>query len=244
MTIRSAFRQTALACALCAMLPAAFAQETFEWTLKGDIGVGAFGKNTNVVGRDNTLSILPFGYADYGRAFWRVDTVGVKTLQMGYGYLEIVGRFDFENSTNTKSDFSSLFKRENAIPLGLGTFQKTPWGGFFLHGYQDVGASRGQVAEARYAAKFDVQKLSIYPQVAVEYRSAKFNDTYYGTPTYHAGASVNPTVAVAAEYPLYENWMLNAQVRRKWLGSQVADSPLVNRRTLDDAYLAVSYKFK
>jgi outer membrane protein len=222
-----------------------------EWTLQGDLGLGAFAKQSHVVGRENGTSLLPFGYATWGRLFWRVDTLGIETWRFGHGALELVGRIDLENSTNTQGD-SGLFKRENAIPVGLGTFQRTSWGGLFAHVYQDVGASRGQTAEVRYAARLAVSSFVLYPQVAMEWRSASFNQTYYGLapgnsqglPVYHSGASVNPVLAVAGEWPITGAWVLNAQVRRKWLAASVADSPRVRRGTVDDGYLALSYRFK
>jgi len=236
--------------AIGAQEPAASTQTA--WTLQGDLGLGAFAKRSFVVGREDRTSLLPYGYATWGRLFLRVDTFGVETWRFGYGALEFVGRIDLENSTNTQSDFSSLFKGENAVPIGLGTFQRLPWGGLFAHVFQDVGASRGQLAEVRYAAKLGVSRLVLYPQVAVEWRSASFNHTYYGVepgngqglPAYNSGASVNPVLALAGEWRLTGVWFLNFQLRRKWLASSVADSPRVQRGTLDDGYLAVSYRFK
>ena len=239
-----------LALPLGAQEPAPSAQTA--WTLQGDLGLGAFAKRSHVVGREDRTSLLPFGYATWGRLFLRVDTFGVETWRFGYGALEFVGRIDLENSTNTQSDFSSLFKGENAVPVGLGTFQRLPWGGLFAHVYQDVGASRGQLAEVRYAARLGGSRLVLYPQVAVEWRSSSFNQTYYGVepgnsqglPVYNPGASVNPILALAGEWRLTGAWFLNFQLRRKWLASSVADSPRVQRSTLDDGYLAVSYRFK
>jgi outer membrane protein len=228
------------------------ASSNTEWTLQGDLGLGVFAKQSHVVGREDRTSLLPFGYATWGRLFWRVDTLGVETWRFGQGALELVGRIDQENSTNAQGDFSGLFKRENAIPMGIGTFQRTPWGGLFAHVYQDVGASRGQTAEVRYAARLDAASLVLYPQVGLEWRSASFNQTYYGMapgnnqglPAYDSGASVNPVLAVAGEWPITGAWMLNAQVRRKWLAASVANSPKLQRGTVDDGYLALSYRFK
>ena len=228
------------------------ASESPAWILQGDLGLGAFAKHSHVVGREDGTSLIPFGYATWGPLFWRVDTLGVETWHFGHGALEVVARIDLENSTNVQSDFSSLFKGENAVPVGLGTFQTFTWGGVFAHVYQDAGASRGQLAEVRYAAKVAVSRLALYPQVAVEWRSAAFNQAYYGVepgngqglPAYGSGASVSPVLALAGEWPLTGTWILNAQLRRKWLAASVADSPRVQRSTVDDGYLAVSYRFK
>lgn len=220
-------------------------------SLKGDLGLGAFAKRSPVGGREDGISLMPYGYATWGPAFWRVDTFGVETFHFGSGALELVGRIDLENATGTQSDLATLFRGENAVPVGLGTFQRGSWGGLFAHAYQDVGASRGQLAEVRYAAKVEVFRIAFYPQAAVEWRSAAFNQAYYGVepgqaqglPEYHAGASVSPSLALAAEWPLTQTWVLAAQVRRKWLDAEVSDSPKVIRHTLDDGYLALCYRF-
>ncbi len=53
---------------------------------------------------------------------------------------------------------------------------------------------------------------------------------------------MNPVLALAAEVPLSGAWVLIAQVRRKWLGAPVADSPRLSRPTVDSGYLALCYR--
>lgn len=218
---------------------------------KGDLGLGAFSKSSHVRGRSDQVSLLPYGYATWGPAFWRVNTFGVGTLPFGSGRLEFVAKLDLENAQGPDCDLNSLLHGKNAVPLGLGTLQTFRWGALFLHAYQDAGASRGQLAELRYAGRLGSGRGKLYPQAALEWRSAAFNQAYYGVeagdpqglPAYRAGASLNPTLALAGEWALSPRWVLNAQFRRKWLDPAVADSPRVSGRRIDDGHLALCWRF-
>ena len=88
----------------------------------------------------------------------------------------------------------------------------------------------------------------------MEHRSAKYTNYFYGvTPAeslasgyaaYNAGASTTPVLGLAADYSLTDNWIVNMQLRRKWLDSAVTNSPLVVRKTQDFGYIGLSYRFK
>ena len=110
----------------------------------GDLGLGAIRMDQNVLGKKATVSPLPYIYGDYGRFFGRLDTFGVKTWQMGDGYLEFSTRVNFDGHDAT----NGLQRRNDAIPLGIGTYQETPFGAFFLNGFYDVASSHASFFEA------------------------------------------------------------------------------------------------
>ena len=90
--------------------------------------------------------------------------------------------------------------------------------------------------------------------LSIERRSARYANYYYGVTAaeslasgyaaYNAGATVTPGLGLAADYALTENWLINLQLRRKWLDSAVTNSPLVVRKTQDSGYIGLSYRFK
>jgi|GEM_PF-193647 outer membrane protein len=218
--------------------------------LTGDIGAGVYRVDRNGPDADRSNHVLPYAYADYGRFFARLDTFGVKTVRMGYGYLELAGRVSLDGFDAQRG----LQRRSDPIPLGIGTYQETPIGGFFLNVFRDFNKSHGTLAEAIYAAQIDLGPVTLYPQLGVEYRSGSYNDYFVGVTSseaaasglrqYSAGASTSPTLGLAADVPLTGDWHLNLHLRRKWLDNAVADSPLVRRHTDDTAIVAVSYRFK
>ena len=145
------------------------------------------------------------------------------------------------------------------LPLGLGTFQKTPYGAIFLNAFVvDVNKSHGAMLDAIYAAEFKLGNWSLYPRLGLAYRNAKYAKYFYGVSpaesaasgyaAYNAGASSTPMLGLAVDVPLSsslgEPWVLNMQVRRKWLDSAVHNSPLVNSKTQDSGFVALSYRFK
>ena len=63
-----------------------------SYKLTGDVGAAVYGTQSIIRGKNNQTTVLPYLFTDYGRFFARVDTFGMKTLPIGNGYLELVGR--------------------------------------------------------------------------------------------------------------------------------------------------------
>ncbi len=100
--------------------------------IAGDVGLAVYTSNLHIGTEGMQSFVLPYAFADYKRAFIRIDQIGLKTLKIGYGYLEVVGKINLDNH-KAKSPFNgNSINRSDPIPLGIGTFQETPIGGFFL----------------------------------------------------------------------------------------------------------------
>ena len=222
--------------------------------LSGDVGAAVYGTQSVIRGKNNEAVLLPYLFADYGRFFARVDTFGIKTLPIGNGYLELVGRVSQDGWRANIAPLGGLTDRRTPIPLGIGTFQQTTYGAFIVNAFVDANKSRGTLLEATYAAEFKLGRVSFYPQLGVERRSAKYANYFYGvTPAeslasgyaaYNAGSSTTPVLGLAADFLLTENWVINLQLRRKWLDSAVTNSPLVVRKSQDTGFIGLSYRFK
>lgn len=237
------------------LLPAAqAASEEFPQDMVGDIGVGGYYTRSIVRGNSDALSILPYADFEYGRVFARVDTLGIKMLKLGYGHLELVGRISQDGfDTNTPS-LQGLGKRETSIPLGIGTLQVTPVGGFWINVFHDVRRSRGNLVEAIYGGEIDLPHVTFYPLLGAEYQSAEYVRYYYGVSaqeaassryaTYQPAGAFNGLVGLIADIELTDRYRLNCYMRRKWLGDAIQRSPIVSRGFLDTAYLSLSYRFK
>ena len=222
--------------------------------LSGDVGAAVYGSRSAIRSKGSDTSVLPYGFFDYGRVFARVDTVGVKTVPVGYGYLELAARISQDGWRANTVQLAGLTDRKTPVPLGLGTFQQTPYGAFFVNAFVDAHASHGALFEASYAAEVKVGRVSFYPQVGLEHRTAKYANYVYGvTPAesaasgyaaYNAGASTTPVLGLGVDVPLGEPWVLSMQIRRKWLDAAVTNSPLVSRKTQDIGFVALVYRFK
>jgi len=225
---------------------------TYELT--GDLGGAVYGTQSVIRSKGSETRLLPYGFFDYGRLAVRVDTLSLKTVKFGYGYLEFAGRVSQDGWRADTAALSGLKDRKTPIPLGIGTFQETPYGALFLNAFVDANKSHGSLLEATYAAEFKVGSWSFFPQLGLEYSNAKYNNYLYGVSAaesaasgfsvYNAGASTSPVLGLGVDVPLGEPWTLTMQVRRKWLDSSVRNSPLISRRTQDTGFIAVSYRFR
>lgn len=225
----------------------------FENRLTGDLGVGVYWRSELVRDTGSSTSVLPYVYADWGRAFGRLDTLGVKLVPVGWGHLELVGRISLEGWDADAPALSGLGDRSNPVPLGIGTYQRTPVGAFFLYAMYDL-TSGGQYLEATWATRFDTGRVAVYPLLGVEYRSSRYVQHLYGIdaaqsaasgyPVYAPGGSTAPLVGLAASVRIAGPWTVQAQWRRRWFDGAVADSPIVVRSTQDSAHVALAYEFK
>ncbi|PIT80399.1 hypothetical protein B9Z41_00210 [Limnohabitans sp. JirII-31] len=229
------------------------AQTPLQDRLTGDVGAAVY-NTQNIVPSDGAENfVLPYAYFDYGRFYTRVDTLGVKTARLGMGYLELAARISFEGFKTNTPRLSGVQARANPVPVGLGTYQETPWGAFFVYGLYDT-TSGGFLQEATYAAEFKLGEVTVYPQLGVEHRSRKYVQHLYGVSAaeslssvygaYDARASTTPVLAMAFELPLSEAWHLNLQLRRRWLDSAITQSPLVSTKLQDSGFFALTRSFK
>ena len=221
----------------------------------GDIGAAVYTSNLHI-GTEGTQSLaLPYAFFDYQRFFARIDEIGIKTFKMGYGYLEVIGKINLD-SYKVKSPINgNSINRSDPIPLGLGTFQETPVGGFFVNAYHDFGKSKGALYELLYFAEIETyKKVVVYPQVGIERQSSQYANYYYGInpgestltgySAYTAPATNNLLAGIMIEIPVVDNWYINIYGKRKWMGGGINNSPVMNRSFQDNIFTALAYRFR
>lgn len=222
--------------------------------IEGDMGMGTYYTRSIVRGKNDLVSVLPYGTFDYGRIAMRIDTLSVKTLALGYGHLEIAGRFSQDGFNADTATLRGLNNRNSSLPVGLGTLQITPIGAFFINAFHDLNQSHGNLYEAIYAAEWGSPELMIYPLTGLEYQSADYVRYYYGISAqesvrsqyaaYQPGGALNPLLGVMLDAKLSDHYHLNFYARRKWLGNAIQSSPIVASPTLDTGFIALSYRFE
>jgi outer membrane scaffolding protein for murein synthesis (MipA/OmpV family) len=218
-----------------------------EARLTGDIGVGATRAQTQTLGAPAKTEALPYLNFEYGPLFTRVDSFGVKALPLGYGHVEFGGQYRGDGY-----DSNVLNRRQNSVPLGLGTLQITPIGAFWLQVLHDFGKSGGNLLQARYLAELRLGPVTVYPELGVEYQSRAYTSYYHGTTdadaatlgqAYRPGSALNPYVGAMVELRLADRWYLNAYARRTFSDNSIARSPLVVKGNFSSLLLALSYRF-
>jgi outer membrane protein len=230
------------------------AEESFPLKIDGDIGVGVYYTRSIIRDRRESALVLPYAYFDYGRLFARIDTFGVKTVKIGYGYLELAGRVELDGFKTNTPGLQGLHGRKNSLPLGIGTMQETPVGALFVNAFHDVSPSSGNLFDATYIASFTMQRITVYPQAGVEYLSKRYVDYYYGVlpqeangsryGRYQPGGALNPFVAAMLEIKIAADWNLNVFARHKWLAGAIHNSPIAGSKGMDTVFASLAYRFK
>lgn len=237
---------TVLSSLVLAATPAIAQSEGF----KGDMGGMVTQASALVSGVSAQTGVLPYVYGDWGRFYGRVDTFGVRAVAMGSGHLELAVRASTEGYEGRKTAYPALGDRRSPLPIGLGTFQRTPVGGVFAYLMRDP-QSGGQFAELTWAGQFSVGTATIYPQLGAQYRSSAYVNHLYGVSAteaaatglsaYRAGSSLVPQATLHMTLPLSGPWSLQVQARHRWLDRAIQDSPLVQGKTQTTGLLAVTY---
>lgn len=220
--------------AACLAATAARADDGLHYV--GDLGLGVQRTQASAPGAWARTFALPYAYGDLGRLFVREDTFGAKLVPVGWGALELVGRVSTEG---TDADGPGLAHRTNPRPVGLGTFQETPWGGVFADAFVDT-VSGGTLLEASYAAEVAVGPATLYPQAGLARRSARYDAHLVDV---HA-ASTTPVLQLSGELPFAEHWVVLAHVQWEPFDDAVRASPRVAARARTSALLALAWRFK
>ncbi len=242
-----------LACAPAAAQTPPAAQPTSTDRLVGEVGLGVYARTEVVRDTGTSTMVLPYVYADWGRFFARVDTLGARIVPLGLGHLELVARISTEGWDADRPSLRGLSDRDNPLPVGLGTVQRTRYGAFFLYAMHDL-RSGGNYLEATWGSRFDLGRVALYPLVGLEHRTRGYVRHLYGVDAaesaasghaaYSPGASTVPMVGLAATVPISGPWAVQLQWRHRWLDGAIRDSPIVGTGSLDSGHVALTYEFR
>jgi hypothetical protein len=213
----------------------------------GDVGMAVSNTQAVVRGAHDRNDLVPYLAFDAGPMFGRIDTFGVRTLPVGYGHLEILAQF-----RNDGFSAPGLSRRQDSVPVGIGTLQIAPLGALEFRLLQDFGPSDGALFQARYLAEAKLNRLTLYPELGLEVMDRRYVDYYFGprplevkpaTQSWHASNAVNAFVGAMAELPITGRWVLSAYARYTQMDGHIAKSPLVSKASRSTAMLAVTYRF-
>jgi outer membrane protein len=114
------------------------------------------------------------------------------------------------------------------------------------------GHSKGVTARLGLDHAFHFGALELRPRVAARWMDSKYVDYYYGVnaseatmerPAYDAKAALNLETGVRASYAFTPHQVGFLDVGTQRLGNEIADSPLVGRRTLTSVGVGYLYRF-
>lgn len=242
-----------LVATLAWLTSAAHAETVFPDHFVGEAGGMLVGAQPVVQGKTGAVTALPYVYGDIGRFYARVDTLGIKTLPLAEGHLELAARISTEGFKARDSAFAEAGDRSAPWPVGVGTFQRTAIGGLFAYAFHDA-TSGGQLLDLSWAGRVPMGNATLYPQLGLEHRSSAYVQHLYGVtaaqaaasglPVYKAGGSTVPVVSLHATVPLSGPWALQLQTRYRSWDSAVRQSPLVDRTSQLSGYVALTHTWK
>ena len=202
----------------------------------GDLGLGLERTQAFAPGAHARTRALPYAYGDWGDLFIREDTFGAKLVPFGWGALELAGRVSTEG---TDADRPGRPHRANPRPVGLGTFQETPWGGVFADAFVDT-VSGGTLLEASYAAELPIGPVTVYPQAGLTRRSARYDAHLLDA---HA-ASTTPVLQLSAELPVAGRWVVLAHAQWEPFSRAQRASACVEASARSSGFVAVAWRFR
>lgn len=98
----------------------------------------------------------------------------------------------------------------------------------------------------------NIRDLLVTPSIGVAYRSSRLNNYYYGVrsseaipgrPEYNVGDSTGLLTALRLNYRLDESWSVMGMASVQWLGSEITDSPIVEKHYRASLLLGIMCRF-
>lgn len=199
--------------------------------------------------------LLPLYLYEGERLFLHANRVGAKLLNGGKQRLDLFVERRLEGfpAKRLPDSLVGMSLRNYGTDFGLSYSFHQPWGTLQAELVHDAGnTSKGSEFRLGYSYDWRSGPWTLRPSLTVAVRDAKLNNYYYGVqaseatpgrPAYAPGAGINTTAGLYGSYDLSQRWRLLAGVSATVLGSQVKNSPIVQRTVLPAVYLGASYDF-
>jgi len=207
---------------------------------------------------DTVTMVLPMISYVGDRFFIVSPRAGIHLFRHPRGGVNAIADFRFKGEAfESKGFLAGMDDRKNTAMAGFDGHLRLP--GRYradLSAMTDIlDRHNGQEVNLSLSRVFRLQQLILIPGAGVVWRSADYNDYYYGVraseatedrPAYSPGDGVNTLewfARLALRYNLTANWSLAAAVRVEVLSSDVRDSPIVDSDYLTTVIAGVNYFF-
>jgi outer membrane protein len=217
------------------------------------IGVASRLERSPYRGAGDRYDFLPLYLYEGSRVYLRSQSVGLKLGATEARRFELFLRHRFEGhpTDDIPPSLAGMAAREPGIDMGVSLQVGSGPGIAYAEFLQDVSkVSKGAEFRAGYKYSWQRGRFSLRPHATLALRSAKLNDYYYGVrpeeataarPAYPASSGVAPELGLYAAYSLTERWQLIAAARATRMPRTVAESPIVEHRTLRSLTLGALY---
>lgn len=262
-------KKIGLSTLLCIPTMALAAEEKIE---KGQInkpqglslGIGVVGNSGIYVGEKTEITPIPVISYETEHFFIRGLYAGAELYRDRMVTINAIANVNMMNldvddlSTEKLAakniDKSQLEDRDRSVDLGLESIVRVPYGLFSFQAVNDIGgASKGAELRFNYQYFWRINpKLTLIPNLGVDWLSNKRANYYYGildsevargVEAYQPNHIFIPHVSFGASYALTDKVRFSGVAMQKFLPSKVEDGPLVDKNSLTNFYMALTYKF-
>ena len=228
------------------------------------VGVGVVGSSGIYIGEKTEIIPVPViayeserffvrglsaGAALYGDRVFSVNAIAnVNMMNLD------VGELSTRQLAEKGISKAQLEDRDRSVDLGVEASMRKPYGIISAQALHDVGgASEGAELRLNYQYFWRIDpRLSLIPNVGVEWLSDKRANYYYGILNSEVARGVDayrpdqvfiPHVSLGANYVINEKVNVFGVAMQKFLPNKVQDGPLVDQSSQTNFYMAVNYKF-
>ncbi len=228
------------------------------------VGLGAVGSSGIYIGEKTEIIPVPViayeserffvrglsaGAALYGDRVFSVNAIAnVNMMNLD------VGELSTRQLAEKGISKAQLEDRDRSVDLGVEASMRKPYGIISAQALHDVGgASEGAELRLNYQYFWQIDpRLSLIPNVGVEWLSDKRANYYYGILNSEVARGVDayrpdqvfiPHVSLGANYVINEKVNVFGVAMQKFLPNKVQDGPLVDQSSQTNFYMAVNYKF-
>ena len=224
--------------------------DTTHWGL----GVAGSVSQSPYAGDENRKRALPLLFVD--NDWLRIAGAGidVKLPSAGPVTFDLRLAYSFDGYKNGDAPIlDGMAQRKHSVMGGGVVTWHDPIADISFETLADVsGHSKGLTAKLSVEHPLRFGALELRPRVAARWMDSNYVDYYYGVradeataarPQYDAKAALNLETGVRASYAFsaHQSGFLDVGTQR--LGNEIADSPLVGRRTLTSVGIGYLYRF-
>jgi len=192
------------------------------------------------------------------------DSFYVRSLQAGYYLwndrqdqlsLTVLGSpQSYDPKDADDGDMKSLNKRHMTLMAGVAYRHSADWGTVRTTLVGDVlDNSNGLIWDLTYLYRFEMGQFSLTPGIGALWNSSNQNDYYYGISSaesrrsgldsYDADDSWTPYLELSGGWQITDRWNAMVSGRYMRLGSEIKDSPMVDKSSQVLLWSGISYTF-
>ncbi len=149
---------------------------------------------------------------------------------------------------------TSLPERDFAVNSGVEMLYLSRWGDLQAQLLTDVsGTHHGQTAWLSYSYPWITRSSEFSLTLGLEWKSSDLVNYYYGVRpeeridgrmAYSPGSGINRVIRFSASHALSERWRLVGVLEREQLSSAIRRSPIIERGSVNTAFVGLYYQLK